>query len=510
MKTRIFIMVLAFVAGTAQAQSLKGLVNKAKEVTGKVAGTTAKGTQKTATTASGTVQNSTVPKGTGQGGNTHSYIDPAFNTGDARDLSLYANKFMDYKTTANTKTITVDTYSGMELSYYSENRAFVWIPLKGIICIDEKGNQLKSWARGTVRDLESGFANGREPRFNSGRIMVTENNGTTKDAVIYDKNFREIKRFPKVERATFFAAGVAAYVYKKNEGMSLKYKTVFVDAAGNQVLKNISDLFDKADHAVDINMMRDEHEGMVAFCAPDASTKKMLWGFRKVSGEIVVPPTYAKVQDFSNGLAAVASDGMPMKWGFIDKSGKMVIPQQFSIEPSKFDECGLAMVIDKSRKACFVDRQGNISNESFNRITPFFGGVAIWHESKDPNALLLVDSKFNVLKPIDRRLIKYINPQQLYNDIYYCDYVSSRMGNVRPFGDYFYFKFDGLAKGSGGGLINVNLGYGVLNRQGNVVAAGVTGCFVNGLAPMFLDEYGYVGYVNTDREWVVKFSVSRF
>ena len=51
---------------------------------------------------------------------------------------------------------------------------------------------------------------------------------------------------------------------------------------------------------------------------------------------------------------------------------------------------------------------------------------------------------------------------------------------------------------------------GLLDRSGNIVKAGVTGCFVNGLAPVYDDDTDEIGYVNMNGEWIIKFERSEF
>lgn len=59
-------------------------------------------------------------------------------------------------------------------------------------------------------------------------------------------------------------------------------------------------------------------------------------------------------------------------------------------------------------------------------------------------------------------------------------------------------------------MTEVDLGYGILNRDGNIVKAGVMGCYVYGLAPVYGDETDEIGYINMKGEWVIKFERSEF
>lgn len=514
-KVFIFIVMMTF-AGAMNAQGLKGLLNKAKESVNKVTNNSGKTTSTTSTTPkttqASTQRSSSKSIGTSDDVRTINGISAVmkdFETEDPRDLTPYIEKYATYKKTANTKVFTVDNLSGIILGYYSENRAFVHIPSDGLFCLDEKGNTVKKWGKEEAANMFLLNFGNAVSRFGSGRIMADYRDNLVFDAVIYDKDFKEIKRFKNVERASQFVAGVACYTYSKIEGFGTKRYTVFVDVNGNQVLKNISDQWVKANLFFDPQLLRPESEGLIAYCVPDVSGKKILWGFRDAKGTVVIPAKYDMARDFSNGLAAVATgDMISAKWGFIDKQGNLVIPQKFSNEPSSFDECGLAMVLDKDKKPTFVDKQGNIDPKRYERITPFNGGVAIWQESYDPNILRLVDSKFNVIKTLDSRFIGHINSEKPYENVFFSDYIGERMGKVRPFGDYFYCSFYGNTVSSN--FPSEKAAYGVLDKNGNLLIAGVSGCFVDGLAPVYIDQTDEIGYVNMKGEWVIKFERSEF
>src|SRR6516225_80814 len=54
------------------------------------------------------------------------------------------------------------------------------------------------------------------------------------------------------------------------------------------------------------------------------------YGYIDKTGKMVIQPTYAGAQRFSDGLAAVQLQPPPAgKVGYIDETGKMVIPPQF-------------------------------------------------------------------------------------------------------------------------------------------------------------------------------------
>lgn len=67
---------------------------------------------------------------------------------------------------------------------------------------------------------------------------------------------------------------------------------------------------------------------------------KVLYGYKNPAGKFVIPPSYAQAQDFSDGLAAVSTDGN--SWGYIDKTGAKIIDEIYQ-EANPFAE-GLANV----------------------------------------------------------------------------------------------------------------------------------------------------------------------
>lgn len=63
------------------------------------------------------------------------------------------------------------------------------------------------------------------------------------------------------------------------------------------------------------------------FCNGLARVKtKNKWGYIDTTGNVVVPPKYNEVENFSDGIARVR---MGQKWGLIDTSGKEIIKPTF-------------------------------------------------------------------------------------------------------------------------------------------------------------------------------------
>jgi hypothetical protein len=106
------------------------------------------------------------------------------------------------------------------------------------------------------------------------------------------------------------------------------------------------------------------HEGLKA-------VKVGTWGFIDEHGKSAFPAAFDWVGDFSEGLAAVDSDG---KWGFIDPHGLFVIPAQFE-RASKFSD-GLAAV-GLFGKYGFINRKGGwVIQPGFAEVGDISGGFA--------------------------------------------------------------------------------------------------------------------------------------
>jgi hypothetical protein len=110
------------------------------------------------------------------------------------------------------------------------------------------------------------------------------------------------------------------------------------------------------------------------------------WGFIDQNGAVAIDPQFDGVQDFSEGLAAVAFNTEQTQyncvdcdpndhWGFIDKTGKMVVqPQYHSARP--FSE-GLAAVEDDEGKWGYIDAKGDLVIPCiFKLARKFSGGLA--------------------------------------------------------------------------------------------------------------------------------------
>ena len=89
------------------------------------------------------------------------------------------------------------------------------------------------------------------------------------------------------------------------------------------------------------------------------------------TGDVVIPFKYDKVQDFSEGLAAVKLKG---KWGCINNSGKEVVPLKYN-GIFNFHE-GLAMVILNGKKS-YINKSGKeVVPPKYDNVWDFEEGLA--------------------------------------------------------------------------------------------------------------------------------------
>lgn len=143
-----------------------------------------------------------------------------------------------------------------------------------------------------------------------------------------------------------------------------------IDTAGNQVvplkyhyMSSISDSYIRVGMDTDNNM----DTGMPYF-----GWGLDKWGFINTQNQMVIPVTYDRAEDFSEGLALVGKDyqyiqkgilGFPdstatgYKIGFVNQNGKVVVPLVYD-DAKNFSE-GLS-VVTKDRKSGFVDKNGKI------------------------------------------------------------------------------------------------------------------------------------------------------
>ncbi len=113
-------------------------------------------------------------------------------------------------------------------------------------------------------------------------------------------------------------------------------------------------------------------EGLARVCS--SSRMDSLTGFIDRTGKVAIKPQFHQARDFSEGLAAVATD---RGWGYVDRHGSVAIKPQFE-KADDFSE-GLAAV--KGGHWSYIDKQGKVViTGQFNDAEAFTGGLARVHE----------------------------------------------------------------------------------------------------------------------------------
>lgn len=236
--------------------------------------------------------------------------------------------------TNQTKVITVDVAPNIyvNMTPYSDGVAFVKVDKKCFF-VDTLGNK--------VLDFNYSLPFMQEyPRFYQGVCPVKKN--MAKNMSLIDKAGKVVMELP-VYNCTNFVDGVAVGFLSVTKGYSKVTRAVYFNTKGALVYKN---LIEDVKFGT-LEALRPLREGLAAHY----SYSKQLYGFRDKDGNLVISPSYPKVQDFNDGLAAVQTTSG--KWGYIDKTGKMVIEAKFSSEPSPFSE-GYAVVEKRDGKKCYI------------------------------------------------------------------------------------------------------------------------------------------------------------
>ena len=316
--------------------------------------------------------------------------------------------------------------------------------------------------------------------------------------------------------------GVA--IITKDVGLSAK--SVFIDINGNEIMPKIAELANSKGYRLSASDNRPLCDGLAAFPIHGGLSEKTVWGFRDAKGNVIVKPIYKKVQDFSNGMAGVLVDVNGVdKWGFIDTKGNMVIQPKYTIEPSQFDVCGLAMVIDKDAMCSFINKNGETVSKSYADITPFYNGKAIYTEFADQDVTsgkwvshnsgdrtFLIDSDFNIIATLGENVLHASNAN---NGMRFFNKGIDEINN------YNFLRYSLYPIGTSFVNGNMYLGFSMeyaamLNETGDITICGITGFFSDGLAPVnnvplaISNKDGSVGYVNEMGEWIIKFEEDNF
>lgn len=110
--------------------------------------------------------------------------------------------------------------------------------------------------------------------------------------------------------------------------------------------------------------LEDINEGIGIVSKTVDNGNRILYGYKKLTGEWVSTPVFDEAYHFADGMAKVGKKNEfgEMKYGFINNTGKIVIPLNFSIKPSDF-AAGFAKVQPKDKTTfeyAFINRAGEI------------------------------------------------------------------------------------------------------------------------------------------------------
>lgn len=396
--------VLLLLAVSTQAQGLKGLLNKAKNaVEEKVSEKISTKKENSSKQASAGTEKSTSSARSSQSKVLDDMSEFYFNGEEVHPFlknlptsnfhSGYDRNFPSEPTVAaGAATLNVDG----DINYFSpfsEGVAYCSSYESGNFFFDKKGNILFT----TEMDVSDDEI---APRLNNGVVMeVPEPHKTTGTCRIRDKKGNVVKEFSNCANATNFVNGIAALQFRKKDSEHLTYDEIkYVDTKGNYVFPNLTiksyNVFRMLDPFDIRHLVREEHEGLTAYCVIAEQSGDRSWGYRDGTGKVVIPAQYAEVGDFYEGLAAVmvnpegGGQGAKGRWGYIDKTGKMVIQPRYSVMPTRFNS-GLAMVADREGKTYYIDKTGtvklgpvgmvdeeNAKNGDICAISPFVDGYA--------------------------------------------------------------------------------------------------------------------------------------
>ncbi len=229
--------------------------------------------------------------------------------------------------------------------------------------VDENGNVLAGgykWK--SARDTQS-------PAFGSGHCIVGLPSTSSASALrhtdyyILDKQGHTVK-LPVQDLANIYPfnnRGIAAVI-----PAGFGSKVLFFNTSGQQVFRSIT------------NAASSYSESPLGDFIDGWARLKLGQGYTFVSSTgTLMQKTFIGAQDFSDGLAAVATQtGSGIRWGFIDATGNIVIEPKFSKEPSPFS-CGYAVVTKTNGKKVFINKQGNVCSEEADYYTNFVNGYAL-------------------------------------------------------------------------------------------------------------------------------------
>ncbi len=406
-------MAFAVCAPVTQAQFLKNLKNKVKEVKQSVENVgnqlTDKKQSRPAASQSPNVQTSA-----------SSDYDEAPEIVAAKNgvptIAFTQRGSDDYDATG-AKVIMCDYLPGTDdMTDFHDGWAWIHTYRNGEFFIDENGDKKLEGLK-----FPSTIGGILKPAFYNGRLIVKDKSGS--GLAIIDKSGNVVKKLPSfVVDATNFVDGLA-WVHISDTrtpnrsaaftGINEMFYYAIIDINGEFVCKN---LYSSTTIGALWGCCRRNCDGLTAYPVWAGIAKGTIWGYHDGKGNIVIEPQFTTAADFQNGMALVevqAGTADNRKWGWIDTNGNWVIEPKYSVRPSDFDPVsGYARVVDKNENAYIITRNGQTVFGPINRwedkgdgkiisISPFCNGKAFAVKSLPAGygvrGNCVVDASFNPL-----------------------------------------------------------------------------------------------------------------
>jgi hypothetical protein len=162
--------------------------------------------------------------------------------------------------------------------------------------------------------------------------------------------------------------------------------TAFIDEAGSFVIPAASrESIINRPAGLQCSYDAEFHEGLACFHPRDRHHNPA-WGFIDKTGRVMIPASFGRTTDFSEGMAFVATwrdidDPRPhLGGGFIDRTGAFVIESKSFLSGGPFQE-GRAPVtvrrVDAGDVEILIDRTGKRILGPFDRVSSVFGGACV-------------------------------------------------------------------------------------------------------------------------------------
>ena len=221
------------------------------------------------------------------------------------------------------------------------------------------------------------------PYFHNGYCVCRLKNANNKyDWIILSKTGKTVKLPHVIHCSDFSNAGYALAIKEVMiDKYQTRFKVVFINPLGQEIMPDIygnklhKEMPDRRFlDAYDMN------DGLALYYDFVADR----WGYFDKNGRKVIPAKYQSAHEFSEGLAAVQlpmDSDAPMKWGYISTKGQWTIPPRFSNQPDDFSD-GLALVQKTNELFVYINPQGQVVSQDYERATPFYHGYAFVRDTQ--------------------------------------------------------------------------------------------------------------------------------